>query len=103
MSGTNQKKNSEIGYFQFNTFPGLTLCPFLVPFEHMYAFNLLGSVHHKLKVIIKIHLMLGHPYIHSTTVLCDICDHVCMKLLFSSTGTLYMCIRIYGTLYAFIL
>ena len=36
----NEKNNSEIGYFQFNTFPGYLIHPFL-PFEHMYAFNVL--------------------------------------------------------------
>ena len=39
-----KKKNSEIVYFQFNIFPGHIIYPFFkpeVPFEHMYAFNLL--------------------------------------------------------------
>ena len=35
-----EKKNSEIDYFQFNTFPGHIIYP-EVPFEHMYRFNLL--------------------------------------------------------------
>ena len=33
-----KEKNSEIDYFQFNTFPGQKPG---VPFEHMYRFNLL--------------------------------------------------------------
>ena len=40
----NKKKNSEIGYFQFSTFPGHIIYPSYqryIPFEHMYAFNFL--------------------------------------------------------------
>ena len=40
-----EKKNSEIDYFQFNTFPGHLIYLFFnqryIPFEHMYRFNLL--------------------------------------------------------------
>ena len=44
-SNQNKKKkktNSEIGYFQFNTFPGhIFFNQRYIPFEHMYAFNVL--------------------------------------------------------------
>ena len=36
-----KEKNSEIGYFQFSTFPGHIIYPPEVPFEHMYTLNLL--------------------------------------------------------------
>ena len=40
-----KKKNSEIDYFQFSTFPGYIFYPFFnqryIPLEHMYRFNLL--------------------------------------------------------------
>ena len=75
------KKNFENSNFQFTTFPRHITDPFfnesylLTPSTHKLARSL---VHHKLKVIIEISLstriMLanqGHPYIHSTTVLCD--------------------------------
>ena len=36
-----KEKNSEMDYFQFNTFPGHLIYPSEVPFEHMDRFNLL--------------------------------------------------------------
>ena len=38
-----EKQNSEIGYFQFITFPGHIICPFLTrgTSEHTYTFSLL--------------------------------------------------------------
>ena len=39
-----EKNNSEMDYFQFNTFPGHLIYPFFkpkVPFEPMYRLNLL--------------------------------------------------------------
>ena len=40
-----KKNNSEMDYFQFNTFPGHLIYPFFnqryIPSEHMYRFNLL--------------------------------------------------------------
>ena len=40
-----EKNNSEMDYFQFNTFPGHLIYPFFnrryIPFEPMYRFNLL--------------------------------------------------------------
>ena len=40
-----KEKNSEIDYFQFNTFPGHIIYPFFnqryIPFEHLYRFDLL--------------------------------------------------------------
>ena len=69
-------KNSEIGYFHFNPFPAHTTYPF---FNQRYIYLLSteliqfvrSSIHHKLKVIMKISLStlkcwqnLGHPYIY---------------------------------------
>ena len=71
VSENNKFENS---YFQITTFPRHITEPFLceLPF---YALNSRSVVHHKLKVIFGISLstrkMLGHTYIHSTTVLCD--------------------------------
>ena len=70
-----KKKNLQNGYFQFNTFPRHIIDSF---FHQSLARSL---VNHKLKVIIGIslstHIMLanqGHPYIHSTTVVCDVAE-----------------------------
>ena len=58
-----EKKNSEIDYFQFNTFPGHLIYPF---FNQRYLLSactdsiiVRSPLHHKLKVIIKISLL---PY-----------------------------------------
>ena len=52
-----KKKNSEIDYFQFNTFPGHIIYPF---FNQRYLLStctvVRSPLHHKLKVIIKISL-----------------------------------------------
>ena len=76
----NKKEKFGNGNFQFTTFPRHITDPF---FNESYLLTTSTKlarslVHHKLKVIIGISLstciMLanqGHPYIHSTTVLCD--------------------------------
>ena len=48
-----KRKNSEIDYFQFNTFPGHT---FLTRGAHVQIQSVRSPIHQKLKVIIKISL-----------------------------------------------
>ena len=60
-----KEKNSEIDYFQFNTFH--LIYPFFkpeVPFEHMYRFNLLEVPYttNDHQDFLKYTIMLGHPY-----------------------------------------
>ena len=54
-----KKNNSEIDYFQFNTFRGHILYPF---FNQRYLLSIRSPLHHKLKVIIlKYTIMLAKP------------------------------------------
>ena len=71
----NENNSSEIGSFQFSTFPGHIIYPFFNQrylFEHMYAFkkSRTPQTESDHQDFLKYTIMLGTS-IHSTTVLCD--------------------------------
>ena len=81
LNGKKKKKNLEICSFQFNTSPShITYCVVLqfkpeLPYGHMFTLTKLELRKPQTESIISLYTQPmvnhGHPYIHSTTVLCD--------------------------------